>query len=151
MSIAALKKAWREAGHPGATFSDLRDAARQGTQVGADALRIVEQAAAHLGRVIGYAAVVIDPDIIVISGEVGDLLLSRRDLIQAQVNREILPVAHSRVCGANVTSNAGAIGAVIASMAAPQQVSMQIGSRKKPQGTKEFRMENNVGRPAHVC
>lgn len=83
--------------------------------------RIVARAARYVGRVIGYTAIVTDPDLIVISGEVGDLLLTQRDVIQKAIDGEILPVARNSVCGASLGSRAGALGAVLASMKETQE------------------------------
>lgn len=133
ISITALENSWRKAGHPKDTFADLCEAAHQDnperrTNPGNSsrtsrlpdsnrrAQEIVVQAAKTLGRAIGCAAVVTDPDSIVISGEVGNLLLTQQEVIQTEVDKEILPVAQSRVCAASVGFKAGAVGAVIASM-----------------------------------
>ncbi|MHA6513415.1 ROK family transcriptional regulator [Tessaracoccus sp. Z1128] len=112
-SSEALVRSWRALGHAAATLADLAEAVDSG-DVQAHAL--VGGVAEDVGRVLGLAALVTDPEEVVIAGEAGALLMEFAPRLQAALDREVLPSQQVAVRRARLGDEAGALGAVVALM-----------------------------------
>lgn len=116
-SLGAVTSAWREIAGPDADIETLSEAL-SGGDPRADAL--VTELAEVVGRVLGIAALVIDPDEIIVAGEIGALLDSvLPELVQA-MTRQCLTGADVHVRSGESTHHQGARGAIAALRAADQ-------------------------------
>lgn len=127
-STDALLNSWRGLADANATLADLAGAVASGDP---RAHALVGGVAETVGRVLGLAALVTDPEEVVLAGEAGELLMEFSPQLQAALDREILPSQQVAVRRARLGDEAGALGAVVALM--PDQHPQRLSYR-----TKEF-------------
>ena len=107
----AVTEAWQGVAGPGADLDHLAAALAEGDP---RALELAEELAATVGRVLGIAALVTDPDEIVIAGEVGHLLEPVLPALRDAVSRHCLIGADLQVRSGEIAHQQGARGAIAA-------------------------------------
>lgn len=110
-SKEAVLTRWRALTDQTAEFDDLQAAVAAGDQT---AQELITEIAGTVGRVVGITALVMDPDQIVIAGEVGALLSAALPTLKAAVAQETLTGNDLHIRIARTDAEQGARGAITA-------------------------------------
>ena len=113
-SINGILTSWRNLGHNADRFDEFKAALADGHP---DASTLMDKVAATVGRALGVACLVTDPEAVILGGEVGQLLMARADLIQGKLDAEVLSPQEVSIRHARLGEEAGARGAIVALMA----------------------------------
>lgn len=110
-SLGAVARTWQQMAGQGADLEHLDAARRAGDP---RAHELLARLATDVGRVLGIAALVIDPDEIIIAGEVSDLLEPVRPLLVEELSRHCLTGPDITVRCVDADRRQGALGAIAA-------------------------------------
>ena len=110
-SAGAVTRAWQEIVGPQADLEDLAAALEASDPRASELLTGIADA---VGRVLGIAALVIDPDEIVVAGAVGALLVNVLPDLRQAVARQCLTGTEVEIRSAVASHQQGALGAIAA-------------------------------------